>query len=310
MLARAELKGQAKRAFAAQRPPLILGWIVVLIVSMLVGLPMQLNNRALMRDYPQMLEKSFDPSNTPEQVKEMWNDWAESYSTHTASTAALGLSLLSILLGAITFVVEIGYYRMALDAYDGKTTAVAVVFGRFREFGRWIGLYFLSMIKIALWSMLFIIPGIIAALNYSQAAYLMLDDPELGPVEAIRKSCALMRGHKGQYFVLALSFIGWMLLESITFGLSGLYSEPYMNITYAGYYRELAADAALFAGSAPATPVGGVDSASGPDAGTPLTANVIDVEVNSAGERELSAQAVPAAQPAPAPTPEDGETPG
>lgn len=97
----------------------------------------------------------------------------------------------------------------------------------------------LTGLFVMLWSFLLIIPGIIAALSYSQATFLMLDDPELSALDAIRQSKALMRGHKGEYFTLCLSFFGWLLLSGLTLGILGIWLEPYMTVTQANYYNSL-----------------------------------------------------------------------
>lgn len=90
-----------------------------------------------------------------------------------------------------------------------------------------------------LWSLLFIIPGIIAALSYSQSMFIMADNKNIDPLDAISESKRLMQGHKAEYFVLQLSFIGWVLLSSITFGIALIWAIPYMQITYAMYFDEL-----------------------------------------------------------------------
>lgn len=90
-----------------------------------------------------------------------------------------------------------------------------------------------------LWSLLFVIPGIIKSISYSQMFYLMADNPKLSAAEAQAKSMELMNGHKAEYFVLQLSFIGWTLLASLTFGILYIWLLPYMQTTYANYYRSL-----------------------------------------------------------------------
>ena len=97
----------------------------------------------------------------------------------------------------------------------------------------------LLTIFVALWSLLFVIPGIIMAYAYSMAAYVKVDHPEYSPIQAIRASAELMRGHKWQLFVLDLSFIGWYLLSFVTFGLASLWVAPYVAASRAEFYQEL-----------------------------------------------------------------------
>ncbi len=97
----------------------------------------------------------------------------------------------------------------------------------------------LSSLFISLWSILLIFPGIIAACSYSQALFLLRDNPGMGPMEAIRQSRQMMKGHKWEYFVLQLSFILWWLLFIVTAGIIGIYVLPYISSTEAVYYDYL-----------------------------------------------------------------------
>ncbi len=97
----------------------------------------------------------------------------------------------------------------------------------------------LSGIFTLLWSILFIIPGIIAALGYSQAYLISLDNPDMDPMEAIKKSKELMNGHKLDYFILNLSFLGWLVLGIFTFGILYFWLIPYMSVTQMNFYNAL-----------------------------------------------------------------------
>lgn len=84
------------------------------------------------------------------------------------------------------------------------------------------------------------IVSIILSLGLSQTPYIAADQGVFG-MGAVKKSWNLMRGHKGELFVLELSFIGWSILTGLTFGILGVFfTNPYINTTYAGFYRELA----------------------------------------------------------------------
>lgn len=90
-----------------------------------------------------------------------------------------------------------------------------------------------------LWSLLFVIPGIIAAISYTLVYYIKLDNPELGVKEVIKKSKEMMNGHKMDYFVLTLSFIGWSILGMFTFGILYIWLMPYVTVTYCNFYNNL-----------------------------------------------------------------------
>ena len=97
----------------------------------------------------------------------------------------------------------------------------------------------LVSIFVGLWTLLFIVPGIIAAISYSQVYFVKLDNPDMEVMDVLRKSKEIMNGHKMDYFVLQLSFIGWALLGILTLGILYLWLIPYMSVTEANFYNEL-----------------------------------------------------------------------
>lgn len=93
-----------------------------------------------------------------------------------------------------------------------------------------------TSIFISLWSLLFVIPGIIAAISYSMITYLKVDT---NGTNLITESKKMMEGHKGNYFVFMLSFFGWAILGALTFGVAYIYVIPYISVSQALYYEEL-----------------------------------------------------------------------
>lgn len=100
---------------------------------------------------------------------------------------------------------------------------------------------FWSFIWIFLWSLLFIIPGFVKAYAYSQIFFILAENPKIGVCKAMRLSKEITRGYKGDLFILDLSFIGWALLTSLTGGLLGMYTMPYMQMTKTNAYLVLKA---------------------------------------------------------------------
>ena len=91
-----------------------------------------------------------------------------------------------------------------------------------------------------LWSLLFLIPGIVKSYAYSMVPYIIYENPNLTAKQAIALSCKLTDGYKWDLFILDLSFIGWNLLSAITGGILGiLYVYPYMGVTHATVYEHL-----------------------------------------------------------------------
>lgn len=93
---------------------------------------------------------------------------------------------------------------------------------------------------LVLWTMLFLVPGIVKIYSYRMTPYILADHPELSATEAITRSRVMMNGHKWQTFLLDLSFLGWYLLSIPTAGLLAVfYVNPYRENTYAALYRAL-----------------------------------------------------------------------
>ena len=82
-----------------------------------------------------------------------------------------------------------------------------------------MALYVTEFIFVCLWSMLLVVPGIIAAIRYSQAFYVLADDPDARPMECIRRSKELMNGNKGKFTLLTLSFLPWLILAALPAGI-------------------------------------------------------------------------------------------
>ena len=123
----------------------------------------------------------------------------------------------------------------------GGQGRLGMMFEGFRNFGNALGVYILSLIFIFLWLLLLIIPGIIASFAYSQAMYLIADDPTLGPLEAIRKSKEMMKGHKSRLFMIHLRMFGWALVCILTLGIGFLWLGPYTATSLACFYNDLIA---------------------------------------------------------------------
>ena len=146
-------------------------------------------------------------------------------------------------LGIVQFIlggtVRLGYCKYLLKLHDGQEGELKDLFSEFDRFRDGFILSLLTSIFIFLWSLLFVIPGIIAAYKYAMAPFLMLENPGMKPREALDESKQLMDGHKLELFFLCLSFIGWVLLSLLTLGIGSFWLNPYMNASYAAFYRNL-----------------------------------------------------------------------
>lgn len=115
------------------------------------------------------------------------------------------------LLGAVTFiiggVIQLGYAKFLLNQHDGREYGTSDLFSQFDRFGTGFAQAFLRNLYILLWMLLFIIPGFIKAYSYAMTPFILADHPEMTAGEAITASRKLMDGHKGDLFVLGLSFL-------------------------------------------------------------------------------------------------------
>lgn len=113
------------------------------------------------------------------------------------------------------------------------------LFDGFKNFASSFILQILITLFVLLWTLLLIIPGIIAAYRYSMSFYILYDNPNIGAMEALELSKKIMMGNKWRLFCLHLSFIGWALLSVLTLGIGFLWLVPYMNTAVANFYEDL-----------------------------------------------------------------------
>lgn len=139
----------------------------------------------------------------------------------------------------ITGPLSLGSAYIYLNLTRGYGPDVNVLFSGFKRFVDALVLTLLISIFTFLWSLLFIIPGFIKAISYSQAYYILAEHPEMSGKEALDASKSMMDGHKMDYFVLMLSFIPWMLLCTVTCGLAIFYVGPYMSTVFVNFYQAI-----------------------------------------------------------------------
>lgn len=144
--------------------------------------------------------------------------------------------ILGIFVGAIAAKAMIHFCFYLIE--NGKTSLDVISKGLDNWFDTGIALLLVGIFSI-LWSLLLFVPGIVKGLAYSQTLYILIDNPELRPIDAIKESQQLMQGYKMQLFTLYLSFIGWAILSILTLGIGFLFLIPYYNLTIANFYLEL-----------------------------------------------------------------------
>lgn len=148
------------------------------------------------------------------------------------------LALLSAVLGPMLSVSCCRYY-LSRDEGD-KPSLLQGLFGRSQCLWRALWLYVRMVMQTFLWSLLLVIPGILAALRYGMAPYFMAQDPSLSAGEALRLSKQAIKGHKLSYFLLSFSFLWWSLLGDVVLtllggGVVGLVAAQFVSLAIAVY---------------------------------------------------------------------------
>ena len=151
----------------------------------------------------------------------------------------LSASMIILLVGG-AFVLGITTFSLAIARKEEAN--LEMFFSGFNYFVKALVLFLLTILFVFLWTLLLIIPGIIAAFSYSLVFYIMADDPNIDAMEAIDKSKKMMYGYKWKFFCLCLRFFGWILLGFLTLGIGFLWIIPYLFVCYAKFYEDIKAN--------------------------------------------------------------------
>ena len=187
---------------------------------------------------------------TPEQVQAL-EEIKEAVNSPEFKQAVV--AMVAALIGALAFVSVIACLLRILvfnplevgcRSFFTRNTEAPAELGEiktgFSPYGHTVGAMLLRDVFLALWSMLFVIPGIIKSYSYRMVPYILAEDPNISGKDAITLSRQMMDGQKWNTFVLDLSFIGWELLSALTLGLVGIfYVNPYRHSTSAELYQVL-----------------------------------------------------------------------
>jgi len=140
-----------------------------------------------------------------------------------------------LLTGAFT----VGFCSFFLVIAQEGEARLECLFTGFKRFWKSFGAYFLSTLFIVLWTMLFIVPGIIATFRYAMVYFIIADDEDCGPLEAITRSKEMMEGNKWKFFCLHWRFFWWAILCNLTLGIGYLWLVPYMQTSFAKFYEDV-----------------------------------------------------------------------
>lgn len=225
---RRALKQRSQELIRTSRPrPILVGLVYSAVVIVIYLLSAQIT-------MPSMTEAEYN------RFMEYWmNGNVETAARMLAAfQPSVSSSVVDFALQLCHMVISAGFTIFVLNTIRNTDACYGNLLDGFGMFFRFIWLNILESIFIGLWSMLFVIPGIIAAYRYRLAIYIMIDHPDMSALACIRESKRLMAGRKMELFTLDLSFIGWLLLSVIpVLGLLAVvWLVPYISITCGLYY--------------------------------------------------------------------------
>jgi len=150
--------------------------------------------------------------------------------------AAIVMAVVYFVLGSI---ISVGYARFNLDLVDRGEPGFETLFSYFSYWKTAAIARLLQSVYVLLWSLLLVIPGVIATYSYAMTEFILAENPELTASEAIARSKEMMSGNRWRLFCLHFSFIGWDILSSLTLGIGNLWLRPYKQAANAAFYREI-----------------------------------------------------------------------
>ena len=145
----------------------------------------------------------------------------------------------NLILLLISGPLSLGIAKFTINISRNQEARIEQLFESFSNFKTSTGAYLLTVLFTLLWTLLLIIPGIIAALSYSMTFYIIADDDSIGAMDAIDKSKKMMYGHKWKYFRLLLRIVGLSLLCILTLGIGFLWLLPYAQVSTTKFYEDI-----------------------------------------------------------------------
>ena len=220
---RIQIKEEAKQVVRGARVNAYLVTLIVLAVTGLLG----------------ALDSYVGASRTVDQVAELYGQQAAAMLPGFPEFPVLLVAFVAAVNWLAQVIINAGWSIYHLGVRQGKEMPYGCLLDGFAFLGKLILLNIVMGIFVYLWSLLFLIPGIIAQYRYRFAIYNLCENPEIGIMEAINMSKAQTAGFKGTLFVLDLSFLGWSILCWLTLGILNIWIAPYKEQANVGYFQEI-----------------------------------------------------------------------
>jgi len=155
--------------------------------------------------------------------------------------------ILAVVIFLIRPILSTGFIGYCMRVRRKQETEYKDIFSGFVIFHKIVLIFLISSIFIFLWTLLLLIPGIIASYRYRLAYYILLDDPRKGALQCLNESTVLMKGAKVDLLIIDVSFLGWHILDlsiilliqsPFAIPLVAIWLSPYIGITIAGFYEQ------------------------------------------------------------------------
>ncbi|MCR5783748.1 MAG: DUF975 family protein [Clostridia bacterium] len=187
-------------------------------------------------DGTESLDEIFDAYNINNNTGASQSDPMIEFTESFSPLSTVGTIITLLVSGPLAFGMAAFFVRLTRK----READLGELFSGFKKcLGESVLLALLIGIFTFLWSLLFIIPGIIAGLRYGMAYFILVDNPGMSAKDALDQSKAMMKGNCGKLFVLNLSFIGWGLLCVLTLGIGFIFLQPYMEASVTEFYNEI-----------------------------------------------------------------------
>lgn len=183
-------------------------------------------------------------SASPEEMEEIFTELLKNMPSLTSFRKNIFGLVLSVLVSLMSVPLSVGYTNHILRESRGQETHVSSLLFGFQVMWKALVISILTSLVVGVCSILLVVPGVVAALMLSMSVMILVDDPSKGPIQCLKESASLMRGHKWRLFKVEFSFIFWYLGAGLVTTLIGvpllnIYLTPYTYLTRAEFYKEL-----------------------------------------------------------------------
>lgn len=228
-ISRPAIKQNAKLLISTTKPsPVLVGLVCLAITWLLQILSYAVSGQ--MKSYIDTMDQYYAGKVTLEQIM------SGAYVPTVPHTTAWG-TLLGIAISLMLVMMSVGFAIYCLRICQFQKAGFGNLFDGFAIFFKAVWLEILMAFFVFLWSLLLVVPGIIALYRYRMALFIMIENPHMSVLECITASKNMMKGHKGELFVLDLSFLGWAILTIVPFVIIWVF--PYYNTSFTNYYLAL-----------------------------------------------------------------------